>query len=236
MRLSLAGWVVLMVLVGALDASAQPPRVVRQSGVVRDAQGQPQTGTTTLTFSLYADAEGGEPLWAEVQAVTLDSQGRYAVALGAGDPEGLPLALFTGGTARWLGVAVDGGAELPRVALLSVPYAFKAADTDTLGGLPASAYLLAEPGASAGAGATGAAGTASILSGPIVGPLSAGTPNLVGKFVSPTDLGDSAIYEAGGLVGVNTTTPLDFMHVKFTDTSGSLTGLAVQNLGDTATS
>ena len=43
-----------------------------------------------------------------VQAVTLDDQGRYAVALGATQPEGVPLDLFTSGTARWLAVTVDG--------------------------------------------------------------------------------------------------------------------------------
>jgi hypothetical protein len=143
MRLTLTVWLVLMAMVVALDVSAQTPRVVRQSGVVRDGAGQPRAGAATLTFGIYAEAEGGAPLWTEVQAVTLDRQGRYAVALGALAPEGLPLALFTSGEARWLGVAVDGGAELPRIALLSVPYALKAADAETVAGKPLSAFVLA---------------------------------------------------------------------------------------------
>jgi len=89
MRLKLAVW--LMVLVVALDVSAQTPRVVR------DGAGQPRAGAATLTFGIYAEAESGAPLWTEVQGVTLDSQGRYAVTLGALEPEGLPLALFTSG-------------------------------------------------------------------------------------------------------------------------------------------
>jgi hypothetical protein len=40
-------------------------------------------------------------------------------------------------------VRINGGEEQPRVLLLSVPYALKAADAQTLGGLPASAFLLA---------------------------------------------------------------------------------------------
>jgi hypothetical protein len=124
------------------------------------------------------------------------------------------------------------------VRLASVPYALKASDADTLGGRPPSAYLLADPGASAGGGATsaGAADKAQTSFGSMVGPLTAGTANFVGKFVTPVDLGNSAIYDAGGLVGVNTTTPFDAMHVRFTNTGGQLTGYAVQNLGSTATS
>ena len=39
-----------------------------------------------------------------------------------------------------------------------------------------------------------------------------------------------------GSVGIGTTTPLDSLHVRFTNTDGAMTGLAVQNLGNTATS
>jgi hypothetical protein len=63
-----------------------------------------------------------------------------------------------------------------------------------------------------------------------------GTANFVSKYLNGTDLGSSAIYENGGSVGLGTTTPLDVMHVRFTETSGNLTGYAVQNLGSTATS
>ena len=66
MRLTLAVWLVLMAMVVALDVSAQTPRVVRQSGVVRDEAGQPRAGAATLTFGIYAEAEGGVPLWIEV--------------------------------------------------------------------------------------------------------------------------------------------------------------------------
>ena len=38
---------------------------------------------------------------------------------------------------------LPGEVEQPRVLLVSVPYALKAADADTLGGLPASAFVLA---------------------------------------------------------------------------------------------
>src|SRR5208282_4875186 len=75
--------------------------------------------------------------------VNLDAQGHYTVMLGAVSPNGLPLDLFTSGKALWLGVQpqISGAGEQPRVLLVAVPYALKAADADSLGGKPASAYL-----------------------------------------------------------------------------------------------
>jgi hypothetical protein len=248
MKIRVAVWTVLVAVAMAASAFAQTPRVVRFGGVVRDAQGQPQAGAATLALSLYAEAEGGAPLWTEVQAVTLDSQGRYAVALGALAPEGLPLALFASGAARWLGVAVDGGVELPRIALLSVPYALQAADADTLGGRPASDYLLAgaagtgnpRTDASTAAGgllAVGVAGAGAPAAPLLPVPLaSAGTAGRIGKFINTTDLGDSVMAENVGRIGLGTTAPLDVLHTQFTNTNGQLTGFAVQNLGGTAAS
>jgi hypothetical protein len=216
-------WLVLMVLVVALDVSAQTPRVVRQSGVVRDGAGQPRAGAATLTFGIYAEAEGGAPLWTEVQAVTLDSQGRYAVALGALAPEGLPLALFTGGAARWLGVAVDGEVELPRIALLSVPYAMKAADAETVAGKPLSAFVLA--GDTTGTGADGLTYVnTKLLQGAAVGvtPLaSSGSPGFLGVFTNSTDLGNSIMYQSGSSIGVNTTAPAAGFHAVATAAPGA---------------
>jgi hypothetical protein len=79
----------------------------------------------------------------ETQNVTPDKDGRYAVMLGASTSAGLPTDLFASGEARWLGVQAQGQPEQPRVLLLSVPYALKAADAETLGGKPASAFLQA---------------------------------------------------------------------------------------------
>ena len=48
---------------------------------------------------------------------------------------------FSNGEARWLGVQAESQPEQPRILLVSVPYALKASDAETLGGLPASAFL-----------------------------------------------------------------------------------------------
>jgi hypothetical protein len=233
MRFKLAGWAVLIVMVVALDVSAQTPRVVRQSGVVRDGAGQPRAGAVTLTFGIYAEAEGGAPLWTEVQGVTLDSQGRYAVALGALAPEGLPLALFTSGEARWLGVAVDGGVELRRIALLSVPYALQAADAETVAGKPLSAFVLA--GDTTGTGADGLTYmNPKLLQGAVAGvtPLaSSGSPGYLGVFTNSTDLGNSIMFQSGTSIGVNTTAPLAAFHTMATAAPGAFFDVYSNALG-----
>lgn len=119
------------------------PRLVNYSGKILDKLGRPVPGIAGVSFAICKEEQGGAPLWMETQNVTADKTGRYTAQLGASKPEGLPLELFASNEARWLGVSVNGGEEQPRVLLLSVPYALKAADAETLGGKPASAYLIA---------------------------------------------------------------------------------------------
>ena len=126
------------------------PRIVRFSGTAVDTDGRPLTGTVSLVFSLYESPDAGTPLWVQVASVELDPQGRYAVLLGT-EGDGLPASAFAANTARWVGVQPAGHPELPRVPLLSVPYALKAADAETLGGKPVTAFKLADPEAAASA-------------------------------------------------------------------------------------
>jgi hypothetical protein len=116
---------------------------VNFSGKATDAQGKSVSGIAGATFAIYKDQYEGTPLWLETQNVQADTKGNYTVQLGATKPDGLSLDLFSSGEARWLGVTVNGGQEQPRVLLLSVPYALKAADAETIGGLPPSAFVLA---------------------------------------------------------------------------------------------
>jgi len=142
----------------AASAATRVPRLVRFSGTARDLSGQALTGPVELHFAIYPEQADATALWQETQTLQLDEQGRYTVLLGATQPEGLPGELFMTGEARWLGVQVGNLPEQPRVLLVSVPYALKAADAETLGGKPASAYALAEPsGEKASATVVGAA-------------------------------------------------------------------------------
>src|SRR5450755_4542381 len=120
------------------------PHLVNYSGLLQDASGKPITAIRGVTFLLYQDAQGGAPVWMETQNVTPDKSGHYTVQLGASRSEGLPASVFITGE-RWLAVQVAGEAEQPRVLLVAVPYALKAADAETVGGLPPSAFVLAAP-------------------------------------------------------------------------------------------
>jgi hypothetical protein len=132
-------------LIPAASGNTEVPRLVKFSGRLRDINGKPITSVTGVTFLLYKDSQGGTPLWMETQNVEPDKNGSYRVMLGASTAAGLPPELFASGEARWLGVVVAGKDEQPRVLFVSVPYALKAADAETLGGKPLSAFQLVAP-------------------------------------------------------------------------------------------
>ncbi len=195
----------------AAPAQAGMVRLLRYSNRAVDGWGQPRTGQVGMTFALYAEPEGGTPLWVETQNLTLDEEGRYTALLGITSSEGLPLELFSTEEARWLGVQVQGEVERPRVLLVSVPYALKAADAERLGGKPLSAFVLAEP-----SGGTGSAGTES-GEVPIDEPNAlidgSGTTNFVAKFTSSTNIGNSLLFDNGTNVGIGNTVPVDKLTV-----------------------
>jgi trimeric autotransporter adhesin len=143
----------------ATDATAttiQVPRLIRINGILAEppaASGNSRSidshpinsRSIDLAFSLYAEEAGGEPLWQETQRVEVDATGHYSALLGSTQPEGLPTELFKSAQAQWLGVARQGDQEQPRIMLVSVPFALKAGDAETLGGKPASAFAPAVP-------------------------------------------------------------------------------------------
>jgi hypothetical protein len=187
------------------------PRLVNFSGRAVDAQGKTIIGIAGVTFAIYADQSGGTPLWMETQNVQADTKGNYIVQLGATKPEGLPLDLFTSGAARWLGVTINGGEEQPRILLLSVPYALKAADAETVGGLPASAFVLANK-SQGNAAAAQPAFTTNTTRNTVPPPAN---PAVTGKGVasflpmwdSGSDIIDSALFQLNSQIGIHTTTP-----------------------------
>ena len=117
------------------------PGQIQFSGNVQAA-----SEATGVTFSLFAEQVGGAALWLETQNVSVAEGGSYSALLGAATEGGIPQDIFASGEARWLEVSytsTDGSVVTqPRVLLVSVPYAMKAGDAQTLGGLPASAFVL----------------------------------------------------------------------------------------------
>ncbi len=193
------------------ELSAVPP-LVNFAGTLSDINGKPIVGVTGVTFLLYKDQQGGSPLWMEAQTVTTDENGHYSVTLGAASAAGLPTSLFPSGESRWLAVQPHGETEQPRVLMLSVPYALKAGDASTVGGLPASAFMLANSGAtSKGSSATSspatsnAAGKAAPPANPAV--TGKGTLNYIPLWDSASDIVNSVMFQKSSDIGISTTTP-----------------------------
>src|SRR5579864_7937433 len=134
--------------------TAHVPSLVKFAGVLKDDAGHPRTGIVGITFAFYKDQQGGTPLFLETQNVQADANGRYTVMLGATKSDGLPTEFFSSNEARWVGVQPQGQTEQPRVLLVSAPYALKAADAETLGGKPLSAFQLVAPSFNSASSAT----------------------------------------------------------------------------------
>jgi hypothetical protein len=207
---------------GAPQASARltsPPTIVRIDGVLKTLAGTAGTDSVLMVVSLYADKEDSTPLWVERQLVTLDRAGRYTIFAGATRDDGVPKEFLVGAApGRWLGVGVQGEAEQFRMMLVTVPYALKAGDADTLAGRTVTDFVLADQltasvksaltaQPASGVRAPGVAGTApSTLST---------TVNQIAKFIDTNNgLGDSIISEVSGNVGIGTTVPTAVLQLK----------------------
>ena len=194
------------------DASGAVPPLVNFASTLTDINSNPIAGVTGITFLLYKDQEGGSPLWSETQTVTTDEKGHYSVTLGSTSASGLPTNLFVAGESRWLAVQPHGEIEQPRVLLLSVPYALKAGDAATVGGLPASAFMLANSGtvvskpSSAGSLATTTATEkAATPANPAV--TGKGTLAYIPVWDSASDIINSVIFQKASGIGISTTAP-----------------------------
>ena len=207
----------------ATPANGAVPPLVNFSGTLVDVNGKPLTGVVGVTFLLYKDEQGGAPLWLESQNVTPDKKGRYTVTLGATTSGGLPTDVFANGEARWLAVQVVGQAEQERVLLVAVPYALKAADAETVGGLPPSAFLLASPtmsGSTVGSAnqSSAATSTANPLSTSSNVTTTGGTVNALPLWTTATNIQSSVVTQTGSgssaKIGINTGTPAATLDVK----------------------
>src|SRR5579884_1599599 len=185
------------------------PRQVTFSGVLKDAGGRPLQGEQALSFSIYSEQDSRTPVWQETQNVDADADGRYTVHLGAAAAKGMPVELFTSGQPLWVGVLpqMAGAVEQPRVLLVSVPYAVKAADAETLGGRPASAYLTRDALASGHTAMAGASVAPSdfVPAANTVG--GSGTADYIPLWMDANDLGNSLLFQSGGKIGFGTTAP-----------------------------
>ncbi len=187
----------------ALAAPNVVPDLINYSGVLKDATGRPLTGVTGVTFLLYAAEQGGVPLWLETQNVMPEKSGRYSVQLGATSKNGIPPDLFMNGEARWLAVQIANEPEQTRVLLVAVPYAMKALDAQTIGGLPASAFVLAAPPTANSAPPAAANSTSTSVPDAVLPPASSnvtttgGIANKIPMFTTASNVQNSILTQSG---------------------------------------
>ena len=210
-------------------AAAQLPRLVKFSGTLKGNNGNPLTAITGVTFALYSQQNGGAPLWLETQNVQPDKSGHYTVMLGSTKPDGLETELFVSEQAQWLGIWPQGQEEQARVLLVSVPYALKAGDAETLGGKPASAFMPANPVASTGSPSVGATSSNPAVNSGKLTPSAAltggGTANFIPQWTTSSNLGNSKIFQStSGNVGIGTTSPTATLDVSGTTFLSGVSG------------
>ena len=186
------------------------PTLIRVDGQLRTVAGEPRSGAVTIAVSLYAEKDDATPLWIERQVVTLDAAGRYTLFAGTTLPDGVPQEFLSGSTpGRWLGVGVEGEAEQFRMMLVTVPYALKAREADTLAGKAASDFVLSEnlgDTVKAALKSDLAKGGSSASGG---GPGTFFTTDVLMKDNgSGTAIDSIGIYESGGNLGIGTPAPL----------------------------
>ncbi len=107
----------------AAPAAAQMPPVLSYQGILADASGTAVPDNTySITFRIYdVGGTGGSPLWTETNNVVV-SKGTFSALLGAT----AMLSILPFDETYYIGLSVEGGAELPRQILARTPYSFSA--------------------------------------------------------------------------------------------------------------
>ncbi len=114
----------ILALIGATQAvHAAIPSTIAFQGYLTDPGGAPVNGTVSLGCAIYSQPAGGSSMWSETHPSVSVANGVFAVALGAVTP--FPAGLFDEAS-RYLGIRVNGEAEMPRTELRSAPFAFGA--------------------------------------------------------------------------------------------------------------
>jgi hypothetical protein len=118
---------VFFVFASATVAMSGVPHQINVQGILTDAGGTPVTSTVGVLFAIWNDPVGGDSLWSEVLPISPDFAGRFDAILGVSQP--IPDSAFQGDA--FLSMKVETWPELvPRQALVSVAYAYKAGYAD----------------------------------------------------------------------------------------------------------
>lgn len=144
-----AGLSALALFVGLSSSLLAAPADIPYVGLLTSDGGalyNPAGGTVDVTASLFVDATSGSPLWGPVSlpdtpvvdgVLSFVLDGDAALGSIAGQPVNLTEVLASTDV-LWLSISLDGTVLAPRQRVLSVPYAVRAGDAASVGGLPAS--------------------------------------------------------------------------------------------------
>jgi hypothetical protein len=160
MRASLAsfGACALIAALSSTAAAQAVPSTVTFTARIAD-NGVPATGSHDLGFALFSGPTGGTAVWSEGPVSVTLADGLVYHELGSATT--LDETILAGAK-MYLELTVDGTTLSPRVAIVSVPYAIRAGDSNTLGGLMPGDFIT---GVTAGAGLTGGGSTGDVSVG-----------------------------------------------------------------------
>lgn len=138
---------IALMLMLAASAVAGTPSQITVQGRLTDLAGVPlPPGAKSFTFRLFNASVGGSQIWpvggGEVQSITSGADGLWIGLLGAVDP--LNDAVFID-SVRWLEIDVN-GTTLPRIRLVTGPYAYRVATVDGASGGTITSKVSIGPG------------------------------------------------------------------------------------------
>lgn len=172
-----------LLLVSATAVTAQVPRLINYQGsLLEDAF--PVDGARAMTFALYGQPTGGNPLWTASRAEVPVTDGRFSVLLGS--DTAFPDGLFAEQEALYLQVEVDGQA-LSRLRLASTAFALRAQTAEQVAPGSVTAAGLAEGAVQATGLAPGAVTSAAIANDTVT------DEDLAAGAVRTSELADGAI-------------------------------------------
>lgn len=134
--------IVLSLVISVLICSfshvfADVPQMINYQGKLATHQEVLVDDTVSIIFTIYDDSTGGTAFWSETQSSVVVKEGVFSVLLGSMDP--IPDTVFTG-EVRYLGVKVGEDSEMiPRRAIVSSGYAYRALVADSALTAPPSA-------------------------------------------------------------------------------------------------
>jgi len=116
---------VIGLLMMVAPAISGVPELMNYQGRLTGPGGEPLDTTVSMTFSIYEDSVGGDPVWTEIHDAVGVTKGLFQVNLG--DTISIDSS-FTPPDWWFLGITVGSDPEIePRTRLTSAPYAFHAA-------------------------------------------------------------------------------------------------------------